>query len=70
MKENREGYERLGVQVAELLTAVASVLQRPKQDQSLFRVMQANLEPLIKYARPVSHLCSALILGQLAYSRK
>jgi hypothetical protein len=48
MKESREGYEQLGVQVAGLLTAVASVLQQSKQDEALDQVMQSNVKGLLK----------------------
>jgi hypothetical protein len=39
IKENSEGYEQLGVQVADLITAVASVLQQSKQDAALERAV-------------------------------
>jgi hypothetical protein len=50
MKENREGYEQLGVQVAGLLTAVASVLQQPTMRHSVLeRLMTENVDTLLMY---------------------
>jgi hypothetical protein len=50
MKENREGYEQLGVQVAGLLTAVASVLQQPTTRHSVLdRLMTENVDTLMMY---------------------
>jgi hypothetical protein len=49
IKESRQGYERLGVQVAELLTAVMSVLQRPEPDATLVQAIQTNVDSLMKY---------------------
>jgi hypothetical protein len=48
MEESHEGYERLGVPVAELLTAVASVLQQPNQYAPLLETMRNNTERLMK----------------------
>jgi hypothetical protein len=48
MEESQEGYQRIGVQVAELLTAVASVLQQPNQYAALMGTMQNNTECLMK----------------------
>jgi hypothetical protein len=48
MEESHEGYELLGVQVAQLLTAVASVLQQPDQYASLMDTMQNNTERLLR----------------------
>jgi ABC-type lipoprotein release transport system permease subunit len=48
MKESQEGYERLGVQVADLITAVASVLQQTKQNEAFERVLQANVKGLFE----------------------
>jgi hypothetical protein len=50
MNENREGYEQLGVQAAELIAAVTSALKQHEQDQALVRTMQVNIEDLQKYA--------------------
>jgi hypothetical protein len=50
LKENREGYEQLGVQAAELIAAVASALKQHEQDEPLVRAMQPNVEKLQKYA--------------------
>jgi hypothetical protein len=50
MKENREGYEQLGVQAAELIAAVTSALKQHEQDDMLVRAMQPNVEKLQKYA--------------------
>jgi hypothetical protein len=47
MEESHEGYDRLGVQVAELLTAVASVLQQTNQYASVMETMQNNTERLM-----------------------
>jgi hypothetical protein len=46
MKENREGYEQLGVQAAELIAAVTSALKQHEQDEMLVRAMQPNVEKL------------------------
>jgi hypothetical protein len=48
MEESHEGYEQLGVQVAELLTAIASVLQQPNQYAPLMETMQNNTDTLMK----------------------
>jgi hypothetical protein len=49
MKDNGEGYAQLGVQVAELLTAIASVLQQQVMwNESLECLMQTNLVRLLK----------------------
>jgi hypothetical protein len=61
IKENSEGYEQLGVQVADLITAVASVLQQSKQDAALERAMQANVGGLLEYALLGFDVCSVLI---------
>jgi hypothetical protein len=61
IKENSEGYEQLGVQVADLITAVASVLQQSKQDAALERAMQANVGGLLEYALLSFDVCSVLI---------
>jgi hypothetical protein len=50
MKENREGYEQLGVQAAELIAAVTSALKQHEQDEMLVRAMQPNVEKLQRYA--------------------
>jgi hypothetical protein len=56
MKESHEGYQQLGIQVAELITAIASVLQQSKQEET--RVIQANVDGLIKYACRHSNVCT------------
>jgi hypothetical protein len=69
MRENREGYEQLAVQVAGLLTAVASVLQpQRKQDEALNRVLQANIKGLLRYVSSYMGVCVALSIKQLACS--
>jgi hypothetical protein len=46
LKDNREGYEQLGVQAAELIAAVTSALKQHEQDETLVRAMQPNVEKL------------------------
>jgi hypothetical protein len=49
MKDNRDGYEQLGVQVAGLLTAVASVLQQTTMRHSVLeRLMTENVDTFLK----------------------
>jgi hypothetical protein len=63
MKESQEGYGRLGVQVADLITAVASVLQQTKQNEAFERVLQANVKGLFEY------FLFALLCVRYAYHR-
>jgi hypothetical protein len=68
IKESRDGYQQLGIQVAELITAIASVLQKSNHDE--IRVMQGNVDGLIKCACRISNACVALNLEPPACSKR
>jgi hypothetical protein len=70
MKKNREGYEQLGVQAAELITAVMSALKQREQDEALVRAMQVYVGNLRKCAGNTLDACAALILERPACFRR
>jgi hypothetical protein len=49
MRENRDGYQQLGVQVAGLLTALASVLKQAKGDEEFEIVTPIKVNKLLQY---------------------
>jgi hypothetical protein len=66
MKESRSGYQQLGIQAAELIRAIARVLEQSNQDET--SIMEENVEDLRKCADPISHISLALRLEPPACS--
>jgi hypothetical protein len=68
MKESRSGYQQLGIQAAELIKAIARVLEQGKQDET--SIMKDNVEDLRRCAYPTSQISLALRLEPPACSER